>query len=167
MMGSSHSPSALEFDPDPRDIQISQQRSQSERALRAKNYLRESMVESFASIQGGDQPAEEEEEQVIEMLMDHPMGPSKIQALTFCEELEILSLAMSDGSVVSFHLKVELDRDSHTDDEDDDDYGEESGTHDPNLIVKKSYVQMEGYCSDSPQENPDEQKKLHHARVSQ
>ncbi|TNV82742.1 hypothetical protein FGO68_gene9612 [Halteria grandinella] len=161
----SGNPSALEFDPDPHEIQISQQRSQSERAQRTKNYLRESMVESFASYQGGVDETEDEEEQIIEMLMDHNLGKGKIQAITYCDELDILSLAMSDGSIISFNIKVELDRDNNKDDDDDDDdeYGEQE--YDRNLIVKKSYEQMEGYSPETI--NVEEQKKLHQARVSQ
>lgn len=71
--------------------------------------------------------------------MDHNLGKGKIQAITYCDELDILSLAMSDGSIISFNIKVELDRDNNKDDDDDDDdeYGEQE--YDRNLIVKKSY----------------------------
>lgn len=60
--------------------------------------------------------------------MDHSIGKGKIQAMTYCDELDILSLGLCDGSILNFHIKVELDRDSATQDDDDDDYGDEEET---------------------------------------
>jgi len=45
----------------------------------------------------------------------------KIRALTFCESLSILSLALSDGTIANFKLEVSAE----TCDEDDDDYYDE------------------------------------------
>ena len=76
------------------------------------------MVESMASTNL------EEDEDIIEMLLDHPFaGFSRIKAMTFCEELEILSLAFSDGTVHNYHFNIQVDIFSENDDEDDDEYG--------------------------------------------
>ncbi len=100
------------------------------------------------------------------MLLDHPLGTGKIQAITYCDELNILSLGLSDGRVQSFHIQVELDRDGK-DDDDDDEYGLEDH-YKTKVILKRTYEQMEGYSSEfGSSNNIEESKKLHQARASQ
>jgi|LauGreDrversion4_2_1035121.scaffolds.fasta_scaffold283112_1 hypothetical protein len=78
------------------------------------------MVESFASgITNGGFSEGDTEETYVDLLLDHQLGPGRVKALTYCDELEVFSLGMADGTIISYHLQVELDKD-------DDDYGDES-----------------------------------------
>lgn len=59
------------------------------------------MVESFAPSQTGSEGDNFFEEQIdcTEILLDHYIGPLKIQAMTYCDGISMLSLALSDGSL--------------------------------------------------------------------
>lgn len=59
--------------------------------------------------------------------------------MAYCDELEVLSLAMGDGSLISFQLEIKLEKD---DDDDEEDYGEE--TLHKTVILKRTYEQIEG-----------------------
>lgn len=125
---------------------IHQQRSQSERAKRTKNYLRESMVESFVSMkdfEGSDGHTEEEEDENTELLMDYRYTHARIKGIAYCDELEILTLSFNDGSIQCLHFDIQLDKDGEADDEDDE-YGRENEFQKENVIIKKSYEQCEG-----------------------
>lgn len=72
------------------------QRSQSERAQRARNYLRESMAESFAP----ELLEEQRQEEIIEKLFELELGgPRRIKGMTYCQSIDVISFAMSDGSI--------------------------------------------------------------------
>lgn len=94
------------------------------------------MVESFASgITNGrgynsDGEEEREEEDYVELLLDHHLGNGKVKAIAYCDELEILCIGFNDGSMHSFHFNICLDKEdnakgSDEEEDDDDEYGEE------------------------------------------
>ena len=63
------------------------------------------------------------------MLLDHGFGiGTRIKAMTYCDDLDILSLGFYDGSIHSFHFDIQHDKDTEpADDDDDEDYGQ--GVH--------------------------------------
>jgi hypothetical protein len=118
------------------------------------------MVESFASgITNGGFSDGDCEEDYVELLLDYQLGPGRIRALAYCDDLEVLNLAMSDGSLISFQLEIKLEKDE---DEDDDDYGDE--TLHKTVILKRTYEQIEGAVQSGSE--TEEQIKLMKARES-
>lgn len=93
------------------------------------------MAESFA------QTPEEADQLLTEILHEQPLREGlKIRALSFCENLSILSLALSDGSIANYKIEVSAE----TCEEYDDDYDDEDGKNDDNILCKRVYVQIEG-----------------------
>ncbi len=58
------------------------------------------MIESFAPT-----PDDYNELEITEILMDQYVGPYKIQAMEFCEG-DLLSIALSDGSIQTFTITI-------------------------------------------------------------
>lgn len=88
------------------------------------------MVESIDSSKSGSHfsidngTSVDGDETVTELLLDHSLGPgSRVKAMTYCDELEILSLALTDGTVRSFHFNIQINKENE--DEEDDEYYEE------------------------------------------
>jgi len=61
----------------------------------------------------------------------------RIKSLTYCEDLDLVSLAINDGSVHSFQIQIE--KGSNDDDDEDDSYMNRGR----NVIIKRVYEQSD------------------------